>query len=106
MLIRVGHTLAIDLCYIWESVHYEGSQENCVRDLIIFNWEACKSLEGLELRYLDKTVDIVVLEQESFQVHESFQLWDVGWTDNVVKPNILERNLDNSLLKFDVVKNL
>jgi len=53
---------------------------------------------------LNKTIDVVVLEQQSFQIHESFELRNVGGTDDVVKSYILKRNLNNSFLKLDVIE--
>jgi len=49
VLIRVGYTLAIDLCYIWETVDDKSSQKNSIRDLIVLNRKTSESLESLKL---------------------------------------------------------
>ena len=47
---------------MWESIDDESAEKNGIGNLILFYAQALKICEGLELRNLDETVDIVVLE--------------------------------------------
>lgn len=64
VFVRVCHGYSIDLVDIWEPIHDECPQEHCIRDLVAFNAETAQTLQGLQFRNLDETVDVVVLEQQ------------------------------------------
>lgn len=48
LLIRVCHRIPINLCHIWESVDYEGSQENGIRNFVVLDGQRSQTLEGLQ----------------------------------------------------------
>ena len=106
MLIRVADSLSINFSNIRESVDNECSEQYCVRNFIILNWQTCKSLQSLQFRYLNETVNVVILEQKSFQINKPLQFRNIGRADNVVKSDILEWDLHHSFLKLYVIENL
>ena len=77
MLVRVSHSLIVNFVYIWESINDEGSQKHGVRYFVIFDAHAGQSGEGFKFRNLDKTVNVVVLEQKLLQLLESLQLANI-----------------------------
>ena len=103
VLIRVANRLAINLSYIRESIHNEGSEEHSVRDFIILNTQTGQALKCLKLRNLNETVNVIILEKEPLQIHESLEFADVGGTNNVIKAHILKADLNYSLLELCVV---
>ena len=74
VLVRICHLLTIDLCYVWETIDDEGTQEDRIGDLIVFDGKRVQCLEGLKLRDLNEAVDIVILEEEPFKVYKSLEL--------------------------------
>lgn len=58
--ILVCHWLSIYLNHIRESVNYESSAENSVRDIVVFYAQGIKLGKALQLRDLNKAVDIVI----------------------------------------------
>ena len=106
VLIRVGHGLSIDLVDIRKPIHNEGPQQYSIRHLIVLYWEWVQRLKRFKLRDLDETIDVVVLEQKTLEVYESLQLGNVGRTDDVIEADVLEWDLDHSLLKLNVVEHL
>ena len=77
LLVTVGNSFVIDLHNVWETVDNEGAKKYSVRNFVLLNRETHQIGKSFKLRYLDETVDVVVLEEETFQFQKALQLRNV-----------------------------
>ncbi len=102
--IWIGHWNLVNLCHVRETIHYEGSHQDSTRYLIIFYGQTIEGCENLQLRYLNKTVYIVVREDKFLEFLESLKLWEVWMTYYILKAYILKANLFDCLLEICIIK--
>ena len=63
LLVLISDKVAIDLRHVREAVHDERTQQNGVRNFVALDRQGRQALERLQLRNLNETVDVVVLEE-------------------------------------------
>ena len=71
LFVTIRNGPIVDLLHVWESVHNEGPQQHSVAHLVSLNGQAHQIGEGLQLGDLNEAVDVIVLEEQTFQLLES-----------------------------------
>ena len=63
LFIAIRHWSVIDLINIWEPIDDESTQKHSIGYLVTFNRQTGQVCKCLKFRDLNKTVDVVVLEE-------------------------------------------
>ena len=106
LLVTVGDGPVVNFFDVGEAVHDERAEQNRIRNFISLDRKTHQAGQSLQLWNLDEAVDVIVLEEQTFQFLEALELRDVRGTNDVVEANILEGDLLNRLLKVEVVQHL
>jgi hypothetical protein len=104
LLVAVCHWSFVDLDHVGKAVDYECAQQDGIGYFVLFNGQAHQACQGLEFGYLDEAVDVVVLEEKTFELRKPLELVDVGRTDDVVETDVLKRNLFHCLLEIRIIE--
>lgn len=77
LLVTVRNCAVVDLLHVGEAVDNKCAEEHRVAHLVPLDGQTNQIGEGLELGYLNETVNVVILEEQTLQFLEPLQLRDV-----------------------------
>jgi len=93
----------IDSDNVGEAVHNKYTHQGSLRDFVVSDVHRLKGLKSFQFRHLNKAVDVVVLEQQTFQLCKLTQFGHVRRRNYVVETHILKSYLFDCFLELRVV---